>query len=272
MPAAEVDVQEESEELPQSISSQRRRSNIDHKPIHTMSTEPDETHVHLARDGLYYATYQEMRNANVKSNEKRLRELGLDKMKIGRVRPPTTPKKKPPTKSGTTTPSSSFESPMRRSNRVRRVTPELPALEEDPFSEPPRKKAKASLRSRTSPVAAKAVSDKERKLLENLPDWLNSMEEYLSTEENLSRQNLTSVMRQVVKLSTGVGITYSHWGERVAFAKGRPINMSEDFDSLYVEAVEFEEEHGRDLGNGWLLRHPIKKMSNFQQYSLEKRS
>ncbi|KAI2510039.1 hypothetical protein MHU86_4333 [Fragilaria crotonensis] len=111
-----------------------------------------------------------------------------------------------------TTPSSSFESPMRRSNRVRGVTPELSALEEDPFSEPPRKKAKTSRSSRTSPVAAKAVSDKERKLLENLPDWLNSMEEYLSMEENLSRQNLTSVMRQVVKLSTGVGITYSHWG------------------------------------------------------------
>jgi hypothetical protein len=215
-----------------------------------MSTDPDEIYVHLARDGLYYATYQEMRNANVKSNEKRLRELGLDKMKIGKARPPTTPKRKPPTANGMTTPSSSFESPMRRSNRVRRITPERPALEEDPFSEPPRKKVKTIRRSGTSPVAAKAVSDKERKLLVNLPDWLNNMEEYLSTEENLSRQNLTSVMRQVVKLSTGVGITYSHWGERVAFAKGRPIDMSEDFDSLYVEAVEFEEEHGRDLGNG----------------------
>ena len=215
-----------------------------------MSTEQDETHVHLARDGLYYASYQEMRNANVKSNEKRLRELGLDKMKIGKDRPPTTPKRKPTTKKGMTTPPLSFESPMRRSNRVRRVTPERLALEEDPFSEPPRKKTKTSHRSRTSPVAAKAVSEKERKLLENLPDWLNSMEEYLGTEENLSHQNLTSVMRQVGKLSTGGGITYSHWGERVAFAKGRPIDMSEDFDLLYVEAVEFEEEHGRDLGNG----------------------
>ena len=168
-----------------------------------MSRESDEAHQHLARDGLYYATYQEMRNANVKSNEKRLRELGLDKMKVGRnIRPPTTPKRKTPT---ITTPSS-FESPMRRSNRVRRVTPERPGLEEDPFSEPPAKRTKTSRSRRTFSVAARSMPDDDRKLLENLPDWLNSMEEYLRNEENLSNQNVTSVMRQVAKLSTGVGI------------------------------------------------------------------
>ena len=219
-----------------------------------MSRESDEAHQHLARDGLYYATYQEMRNANVKSNEKRLRELGLDKMKVGRnIRPPTTPKRKTPT---ITTPSS-FESPMRRSNRVRRVTPERPRLEEDPFSEPPAKRTKTSRSRRTFSVAARSMPDDDRKLLENLPDWLNSMEEYLRNEENLSNQNVTSVMRQVAKLSTGVGITYSRWDERIAFARENPIDMSADFDSLYVEAVNFEEEHGRDLGNGKSSPHGV---------------
>jgi hypothetical protein len=26
------------------------------------------------------------------------------------------------------------------------------------------------------------------------------------------------------------------------------------------------DEHGQDLGNGWLLRHPIKKIGNFQRF------
>lgn len=230
-----------------------RGSHIGHiqQKINAMSEQPNEAHQHLARDGFYYATYQEMRNANVKSNEKRLRELGLDKMKVGRkVRSPTTPMRKPPTSTMTTPPS--FESPTRRSNRVRRVTPERPGLEEDPFCEltPPAKRAKTRRNSMASSVSARSLSKKDRKVLENLPDWLNSMEKYLCEEENLSHQNVTSVMRQVVKLSTGVGITYSRWDERIAFAKGSPVDMSADFDLLYVEAVNFEEEHGRDLGNG----------------------
>jgi hypothetical protein len=44
-----------------------------------MSNVLEETNTFLARDGLYYATYQEMRNANVRDNEKRLKALGLEK-------------------------------------------------------------------------------------------------------------------------------------------------------------------------------------------------
>jgi hypothetical protein len=145
------------------------------------------------------------------------------------------------------------------------VTPEQPlGLEVDPFEQSQAaKKSKvrrSSTKSSSSSVGSAAVSapssssrslsEEDRDKLKNLPDWVNDMEVYLQDEENLSRQNVSSVMRQVAKLSTGVGITYSRWDDSVSFAKGRPIDLSDDLDSLYVEAIDFEEEHGRDLGNG----------------------
>ena len=208
-----------------------------------MSTMPDESHTHLARDGLYYTTYQEMRNANVKSNEKRLRDLGLHSMKDSvRRQTPSHPKKLASTPN--------FEAPVRRSNRVRRVTPERLDLEKDSLEEQgPSKRAKTRRKTNTA-LRTLVLSDEDRKRLSNVPNWLNDLEEYLRMEENLSHQNLTSVMRQVTKLATGEGVTYGRWNDGVVFAKGRPIDISTDFDVLYVEAVDFEEEHGRDLGNG----------------------
>jgi len=100
------------------------------------------------------------------------------------------------------------------------------------------------------------------------------MESYLRHEEELSSQNLRSVMRQVEKLVSGVGITYHHWrDETVVFGKNRKggITLAEDFEALHVQAIDFENEHGRDLGNGWLLRHPIQKLANFQRYTLEQK-
>ena len=41
-----------------------------------------------------------------------------------------------------------------------------------------------------------------------------------------------------------------------------------DLVALYNEAIEKENTWGRDHGNGWLLRHPIKKMLIFQQFCL----
>jgi hypothetical protein len=241
-----------------------------------MSTIMDETNTFLARDGLYYATYQEMRNANVRDNEKRLKALGLDKKLV-----PVQKRKLGSNHISSSSSSSSNNNnnnkrnktgdsnttnPVRRSNRVRRVTPEIPlGLDEDPF-EPSRATKKSKVRrsstsnnvgTGTSVVTAaesssssRSLSEEDRNKLKNLPDWVNDMEIYLRDEENLSRQNVSSVMRQVAKLATGVGISYSRWDDNVIFAKDRSIDLSDDLDTLYVEAIDFEDEHGRDLGNG----------------------
>ena len=76
------------------------------------------------------------------------------------------------------------------------------------------------------------------------------MEDYLIAHEHLSPQNLRSVMRQVEKLVSGKGISYSQWEDHVLFASGRPIQLSDDMQEWYEQAVQFEDEHGRDKGNG----------------------
>eukprot|EP00977_Amphora_coffeiformis_P018623 scaffold6611_cov150-Amphora_coffeaeformis.AAC.4 len=46
--------------------------------------------------------------------------------------------------------------------------------------------------------------------------------------------------------------------------------MSTDFEALHQLAHEYERKYGRDLGNGWLLRIPIRKLCAFQRYYFEK--
>ena len=84
--------------------------------------------------------------------------------------------------------------------------------------------------------------------------WIQEMELYLKDVEHLSYPNYRNVLRQVEKLITGTGITYTHWQDNVSFPTSEdhpnPISLSDDMDQLYIEALEFETEHGRDLGNG----------------------
>jgi len=57
-------------------------------------------------------------------------------------------------------------------------------------------------------------------------------------------------MRQVKKMVAGIGITYHHWKSGVIFGEGKKVSLSDDLETLYNEAVDFEDIHGKDLGNG----------------------
>lgn len=98
---------------------------------------------------------------------------------------------------------------------------------------------------------------------------LNGMKEFLLEEQGLSPDNARNVMKQVEKLVTGQGITYAHWRPEIIFYPGERIKLTQDFVQLYEESVIFEQEHGRDKGNGWLLRHPIAKLDAYQRYYLK---
>ena len=52
------------------------------------------------------------------------------------------------------------------------------------------------------------------------------------------------------------------------FKRGETITLGSNFTTMLDEAWEFEATFGKDLGNGWLLRHPIKKMLLFQEHCL----
>ena len=70
----------------------------------------------------------------------------------------------------------------------------------------------------------------------------------------------------MTKLVTGVGVDYHHWPAGVVFRKGEPVTLQDDLAEIKEDAKDFEAQHGRDLGNGWLLNHPLQKMILFRDH------
>ena len=59
---------------------------------------------------------------------------------------------------------------------------------------------------------------------------------------------------------------YHHWPAGVVFRKGEPVTLQDDLAQIKEDAKDFEAQHGRDLGNGWLLNHPLQKMILFRDH------
>lgn len=97
-------------------------------------------------------------------------------------------------------------------------------------------------------------------------------QEYLTEVDELSHQNRRNVVRQITKLHMGEGITYESrsygWPDGCYFMKGKVIGPTDDILHLMEIAQTCEDDWGQDHGNGWLLRHPLKKLYMFQQYHL----
>ena len=85
---------------------------------------------------------------------------------------------------------------------------------------------------------------------------------YRDKNGRLDRKELGQVLRQAEKLVSGQGVRYDSptygWDEGVVFRKGEPVTMSSDIIQVIADARDFEDEHGRDHGNGWLLNHPLR--------------
>ena len=103
-------------------------------------------------------------------------------------------------------------------------------------------------------------------------NYLDKFREFLVYHDKISAQNERNVMRQVTKLATGEGVRYESprygWPEGCYFMKGKKVTPLSDLVDLMHQAIEAENKHGIDRGNGWLLRHPIKKLLLFQQFCL----
>lgn len=138
---------------------------------------------------------------------------------------------------------------------------------------PPRKKTKnthsdqASRKSSSStPRPRKLNLSPENEWEEDMLQWLLNVP-HGSSKKTCSRANAQQVIRQARKLLFGKGIPYSNWPEGVVFAKDETITLDDtDFDHLHKRAKAFEEEYGKDKGNGWLLQHPIHKLKLYQEF------
>lgn len=133
-------------------------------------------------------------------------------------------------------------------------------LAAQPTGEPPKKKRKIHRKQ------APSLTEEERSKLHGIEINVEDVEEYLINEEQMSQANVKSVIRQVRRLQSGEGVTYKWWGSDVVFCP-RPLkDLGEDFRYLIEEAKAFELEYGEDKGHGWLLKHPLQKLENYQIY------
>jgi hypothetical protein len=80
-------------------------------------------------------------------------------------------------------------------------------------------------------------------------------------------------MRQVRKLVNGEGIRYASaqygWPEDCYFWKGKKATIVCEISQIMEAGQQAEATWGEDHGNGWLFKHPLKKMLLFQQFVLE---
>ena len=97
--------------------------------------------------------------------------------------------------------------------------------------------------------------------------WLPDMETYCTCE--MKKSSVHKIF--AVSCAKWKNYPQARWGAGVSFAKGKLVDLSTDCPALHLRACDFKDEHGRDLGNGWLLRHPITKIHKFQLYLMEKK-
>jgi hypothetical protein len=192
-------------------------------------------HSFRSKDGKYYASYNEMVDANIRHNEAFMATKGLDHTSMQRLKQSARPRPRPPAASKKRQALAvSNDGPRRRSTRQKHAvesennesSSSAPSVIVDNIDiivnileqqeKAKAKKQKQALRSKAAVAPAVwQLSQADRLKLQHLPTWVKSMATYLLEEEHLSIPNQRSVMRQVEKLAAGLGVEYKRWGKHV---------------------------------------------------------
>ena len=205
--------------------------------------------------------YEIERDERIKRNEAFLESLGLGKNGAAKLKAPkkvTMPR---------TPRARKAQGPRRSSSRLAGgggSPVERLSYDERDWAETPRPKKRA----RGPRSQEDFLTEEQRALLGDFD--MDALEEFLCTEHPISDDNRRQVMRQAEKLVSGQGVRYDSptygWDEGVVFRKGEPVTMSSDIVQIISDARDFEDEHGRDHGNGWLLNHPLRKLLIYQTH------
>lgn len=231
-----------------------------------MADEPSETHQFRARDGLYYDSYEKMRDANVRMNQLKLKEMGLDRYTKKENRRPshlssssTTTGATPKRKKSLPTVAAATDAPVEPLRRSERTPRQSSLWSPDPDELRPKKRTKSLTTEKQKKTTHKKKDEWDSPILEALREnlkekakldkhWYAQFQQYW--EPQISQQNYRTICRQVEKLISGKGISYHHWPNEVCFHKDKSIDMSMDLNSLYQLACSYEAEYGPDLGKG----------------------
>lgn len=237
--------------------------------------------------------YEKMRLERIKRNKEKLASLGLDQSFGDRFRKQQPKKKKKAVgRKKAVAPKPGEERRSKRLSNASNAPQQLYQLsndfedevvvEQDPdYSDADGEEDKESYQAKISVRQVRhriklnredyAVSEEDMQNLRGFMDVdvvLSKFREFLRYHDKISESNERRVMPQVRKLLRGEGIGYIHWKGKM-FHKGEKITLMHDIVSLMEEANECERNWGKDLGNGWLLNHPLKKLLIFQQFALQ---
>ena len=210
--------------------------------------------------------YEIERDERIARNEAYMKSIGIDPHGGGYMKQN---KKKSPPKPRM--PRKVPESERRRSSRLQGVTlaPERLTYESDDDA-PWRKRSRGSGGGRSRKVArVESLSEEQREALAdfNMDDFEAWMEP--NGEHPISDANRRAVIRQVTKLVSGEGIYYDGtfgWPEGKIFREGEPMTMQSDIGQIIEDVQDWEEKYGRDHGNGWLMKHPLRKLLFYQHH------
>ena len=121
-------------------------------------------------------------------------------------------------------------------------------------------------------AAVEPLTDAQRAKLAGA-GWVAGFEKWLRKGDGrtapASKSNIARCMPQVKKLAAGAGIKYYRWNRGEAengFLVGASVDMSSDLIQHWHDGKDHEARYGKDLGNGWVLNHPLKKLVLYQWY------
>jgi len=209
------------------------------------------------------SNYELLRLERIQRNNDRLARLGLlDKPRAKAARTP--PKK------GTSAAKKKVVSPSPiRSSRRLRQQPALhvPSLQDEEVKHNTARPHRIHHQTNHSSLTDAQKEIIHDKLSNN--NFLDVFHDYLINIDKISPSNATRVMRQLIKLHNGQGLRAPHWPLDCYFLKDFRVDAAADVVALIELGVQCEDEWGKDLGNGWLYRHPLGKLGSFQRYLLE---
>ncbi len=221
------------------------------------TTPPRRTRDHVESAPL--SEYELQRNERIAANQAFLETLGLGGTGQKLPKKPSAPRKRKRKEVA--------EHEKRRSVRLQGGPAPIERLQDDPRSyadyEESRQRRKRARRVEPSPLTDEQLDRLGEFCMEECYDFLGTTTLY---HKEISPDNRKTVIRQITKLVTGVGVDYHRWPAGVVFRKGEPVTLQDDLVQIKEDAKDFEAEHGRDLGNGWLLNHPLQKMILFRDH------
>jgi len=94
---------------------------------------------------------------------------------------------------------------------------------------------------------------------------------YMKHKVGNSESNIKNVTKTLRQLLNGNGITHQKSRKHGhIFKEGIYLTLIDDISKLLQEEADWIDDHGTDVSNGWLIRHPLKKLLRYQIARIDK--